>query len=69
LKFVVGAMLTTFGIFWGAEGAGARWPGGDGALLGVLAFVLAVSLVAIPLLRNAKRPAEISAVSGGSELA
>ena len=33
LKFVVGAMLTTFGVFWGAEGAGAHWPGADAALL------------------------------------
>ena len=27
LKFIVGIMLTSFGIFWGAEGAGALWPG------------------------------------------
>jgi len=27
LKFVVGIMLTAFGVFWGAEGAGAHWPG------------------------------------------
>ena len=41
MKFAVGVMLTTFGIFWGAEGAGAHWPGGDAAMLGVLAFVVA----------------------------
>jgi uncharacterized membrane protein len=51
LKFGVGTMLTTFGIFWGAEGAGADWPGGDAALLGVLAFVAVVSLVYVRLLR------------------
>ena len=33
LKFVVGIMLTRFGMFWGAEGAGAHWPGSDAALL------------------------------------
>ena len=27
LKFIVGALLTAFGIFWAAEGAGAVWPG------------------------------------------
>ena len=29
IKFAVGTMLTTFGIFWSVEGAGADWPGGD----------------------------------------
>jgi uncharacterized membrane protein len=49
LKFVVGIMLTAFGMFWGAEGAGAHWPGSDAALL-VLApaiAVFALSLVAL----------------------
>ena len=34
LKFAVGVMLTTFGIFWSAEGAGADWPGGDAVAAG-----------------------------------
>jgi uncharacterized membrane protein len=33
MKFSVGVMLTSFGVFWGSEGAGASWPGGDAALL------------------------------------
>ena len=47
MKFAVGIMLTTFGIFWAAEGAGADWPGGDAALLGVLAFVIASAIAAL----------------------
>ena len=43
VKFAVGVMLTTFGIFWATEGAGANWPGGDAAILAVLAFVIALS--------------------------
>ena len=39
IKFAVGLLLTTFGIFWAAEGAGVDWPGDELALLGVLAFV------------------------------
>ena len=31
MKFGVGVMLTSFGLFWGAEGAGAHWPGNDAA--------------------------------------
>jgi uncharacterized membrane protein len=54
LAFAVGVMLTTFGIFWGAEGAGVEWPGGDAAILGVLAFVLGVSLAYVSALRRRK---------------
>ena len=52
LKFAVGVMLTTFGTFWGAEGAGADWPGGDAALPGVLAFVALLSLGLVTTLRR-----------------
>jgi uncharacterized membrane protein len=41
LKFIVGVMLTSFGIFWGAEGVGASWPGEDAALL-IIAPAIAV---------------------------
>jgi uncharacterized membrane protein len=52
LKFAVGVMLTTFGTFWGAEGAGVEWPGEDAALPGVLAFVALVSFAFVNLLRR-----------------
>jgi uncharacterized membrane protein len=50
MKFVVGVLLCAFGTFWGAEGAGASWPGSDAALLvlvpvyGAVAALLAASL-------------------------
>jgi uncharacterized membrane protein len=52
LKFAVGVMLTTFGIFWSAEGAGAHWPGGDVALPVLLAFVIVLSFAAVASLRR-----------------
>src|ERR1700747_2512689 len=52
LKFAVGVMLTTFGIFWSVEGAGADWPGSDAAILGVLAFVVLWSFLFVRLLRR-----------------
>jgi uncharacterized membrane protein len=55
MKFAVGVMLTTFGIFWSAEGAGVDWPGSDAALLGVLGFVLLMSFVYVRLLRRERR--------------
>ena len=63
LKFVVGIMLTGFGTFWGAEGAGAHWPGSDAALLVLIPAiaVLALALTAI-MRRNAgrQRPAAVT---------
>jgi uncharacterized membrane protein len=57
LKFVVGAMLTTFGLFWSMEGLGIEWPLGDGAIPFILAYVVAASvgLVLVLQLRQ-KRP-------------
>jgi uncharacterized membrane protein len=43
MKFAVGVMLTSFGIFWGAEGAGANWPGTDAALLAIVPGILIAS--------------------------
>jgi uncharacterized membrane protein len=52
LKFSVGILLTTFGIFWGAEGAGVSWPGEDAAVLGVLAFVILWSALLVGVLKR-----------------
>jgi uncharacterized membrane protein len=46
LKLAVGVMLSSFGMFWGAEGAGANWPGGDAALLAIIPGI-ALSALAI----------------------
>ena len=53
MKFAVGVMLTSFGIFWGAEGAGADWPGGDAALLVIIPGLLLAALIMVSLLRRA----------------
>lgn len=54
MKFVVGILLTSFGIFWGAEGAGANWPKSDLSLLGILPFVLLLSLAIVQVLKIRK---------------
>jgi|SRR5215831_144786 len=50
MKFVVGAMLTTFGIFWGAEGMLVRWPLDAASLLFILGGVCLTSVVAVRML-------------------
>jgi uncharacterized membrane protein len=52
MKYAVGVMLTTFGIFWSGEGAGVRWPGGDAAVPALLAYVLAMSVTFVWALRR-----------------
>jgi len=60
MKFAVGIMLTSFGIFWGAEGAGISWPGQDAALLVLVPVVALVALCYTLLLRprRGRSPAE-----------
>src|SRR6185295_7918263 len=50
IKFVVGLLLTSFGCFWGAEGAGVDWPGDEISLLGVIAFIGASSFLLVRVL-------------------
>jgi uncharacterized membrane protein len=59
MKFVVGVLLTAFGLFWGAEGAGAAWPGGDVALPVLIAFVALLALALTATLRRI-RAAEVT---------
>ena len=60
MKFAVGIMLTSFGIFWGAEGAGVSWPSQDAALLVLVPVVALVALCYTVLLRprRGRSPAE-----------
>jgi uncharacterized membrane protein len=52
MKFVVGIMLTSFGIFWGGEGAGANWPGSDAALLVIIPVIALFGVGLTALLRR-----------------
>ena len=55
LKYAVGLLLTTFGTFWGAEGAGAKWPASDVSILVLLAILLVVSLGVVQLLKRSQQ--------------
>jgi uncharacterized membrane protein len=52
MKFVVGVLLTTFGLFWGVEGAGASWPGNEAALPCLAVVILAASWLMVRDLRR-----------------
>jgi uncharacterized membrane protein len=62
LKFAVGVMLTSFGTFWGAEGAGATWPGGDAALLVIVPVIALMSFGMARWLRRAPAPRAVGSI-------
>ena len=56
LKLIVGVLLTAFGLFFVGEGAGVSWPGGDVALLYLLAVVAGAAAAAVRMLSAQRRP-------------
>jgi len=52
LKFAVGLLLATFGLFWSVEGTGLAWPEGDVALVGILVSLTLVALGLVAMLRR-----------------
>jgi uncharacterized membrane protein len=61
MKFAVGVMLSSFGMFWGAEGAGASWPGGEAALLAIVPGLLLFAVTSARLLERRRLTAEADA--------
>jgi uncharacterized membrane protein len=57
MKFAVGVMLSSFGMFWGAEGAGTSWPGGDAALLAIIPGMLVAAIAMTKILGRNAHPA------------
>ncbi len=63
MKFAVGLMLSTFGIFWSVEGTGIDWPGGDVAILGILIFLTLAALGLVVALRRRHERATLTTAS------
>jgi uncharacterized membrane protein len=59
LKFLVGVMLSAFGVFWTSEGLGAPWPGGDFALFGLAAAFAVAALALVALIRPRREAAAV----------
>ena len=52
MKFGVGAMLSSFGVFWFGEGVGAHWPGDAASIPLILGAYLVASWLAVRLLNG-----------------
>jgi uncharacterized membrane protein len=57
LKWGVGVLLSSFGVFFAAEGLGVHWPGGDAALLYLVGVLALVSQVQSHRLARSAAPA------------
>jgi uncharacterized membrane protein len=63
LKFAVGLLLTSFGTFWAAEGAGVAWPGTDKAIPGIIVVLAGVSYVYVTVLKRQHAAQELQRVA------
>ena len=63
LQLFVGALLSSFGTFWAAQGVGVTWPGSDLALLWLVALYAAAGVVLLHFVRRWQIPAMSTATA------
>ena len=61
-------MLCAFGTFWGAEGAGATWPGSDAALLVLVPAIAVYALSLVAVLRKVQQRRAVASVPALAEV-
>jgi len=59
LKFIVGILLSGFGVFWIGEGAGLLWPGEDLAVIGMITGFGITALLATQIARHSHQTEEV----------
>ena len=69
IKFAVGVLLSSFGTFWAAEGAGAHWPASDGSLLVLIPLILLLALGLTGLLRSVPKEAPVEPAASAAATA
>lgn len=64
MKFIVGSMLVTFGVFWGSEGFRAHWAYGEATIPVIFVGICCVSFIAVRMLgRLVPRGAQVAGKS------
>jgi uncharacterized membrane protein len=54
LQLLVGTLLSSFGTFWAVEGLGVGWPGGDAAILALVAWYVVAAAAYVRLLQSGR---------------
>ncbi len=52
LKFSVGVLISSFGVFWVGEGLNFYWPGEDLAILAIVSIILIAALISVSIART-----------------
>jgi uncharacterized membrane protein len=66
LKFVVGILMSAFGLFWFGEGVGLQWPYADAAILGLMAILAIASWLGVRVASRAKATGKRLAAHGAT---
>jgi Ca2+/H+ antiporter, TMEM165/GDT1 family len=66
LKFVVGILMSAFGLFWFGEGIGLQWPYADAAILGLMALLAVASWLGVTIARRLREAGRRVAMRGGT---
>jgi Ca2+/H+ antiporter, TMEM165/GDT1 family len=66
LKFVVGILMSAFGLFWFGEGIGLQWPYADAAILGLMAILAIASWLGVRVASRVKATGKRVAAQGGT---
>lgn len=65
IKFIVGLMLSSFGIFWVGEGIGVQWWYADTSILIITAIFLVVAFISVQLLSKSRKAIQNKKSVGG----
>jgi uncharacterized membrane protein len=66
LKFVVGILMSAFGLFWFGEGIGLQWPYADAAILGLMAILAIASWLGVRVASRVKAAGRQRAAHGAT---
>jgi uncharacterized membrane protein len=66
LKFVVGILMSAFGLFWFGEGIGLQWPYADAAILGLMAMLAIASWLGVRVASRTKAAGKRVAAHGAT---